>query len=287
MSKLLAALRQIDAKPALALETPAAGVEKPAPVVVESNDALERLAELQRLLEQALAGQQTEGPDKSADKPIATREAAPIVERPSRLLSTAEQNQPVGVAREFAELADRLLAELNSAGPAVVSVFEIGSESADSFWLLPTAVALWQKHTGRILIVEADGDSPRWPAHLGIEAEIGLVELLESRAAWRDCLRSTAIPDLDLLPRGMGALPTAGEPLSLLKPLLDNVKSEYSLTLIAAGSADRPIAKHLAAQSEGIVLVVGLNVTPQSAAVRAKRFLESTNSRVLGAIVRD
>ena len=286
MSKLLTALRQIDAKPALTLETPATGVEQPAPVDVESNDALQRITELQRLLEQALAGQQADASDKPPDEPTAPPESAASIEPTSRPHPADDLNQPVGVAREFAELADRLLAELNSAAPAVVSVFGIGSESADSFWLLPLAVALWQKQTGRILIVEADGDTPRWPAHLGIEAEIGLVELLESRAAWRDCLRSTAIPDLDLLPRGMGPIPMAGEPLSLLKPLLDNVKSEYSLTLIAAGSADRPLARHLAAQSEGVVLVVGLNATPRAAALRAKRLLESTNARVLGAIVR-
>lgn len=282
MSKLLAALRQIDAKPALTLETPATGVEQPAPTDVESNDALQRITELQRLLEQALAGQRTESPGE----PTAPPESAAIVEPTSRPLPADDLNQPVGVAREFAELADRLLAELNSVAPAVVSVFGIGSESADSFWLLPLAVALWQKQTGRILIVEADGDTPRWPAHLGIDAEVGLVELLESRAAWRDCLRSTAIPDLDLLPRGMGPIPMAGEPLSLLKPLLDNVKSEYSLTLVAAGSADRPLARHLAAQSEGVVLVIGLNATPRAAALRAKRLLESTSARVLGAIVR-
>jgi Mrp family chromosome partitioning ATPase len=289
MSKLLAALQQIDGRPALTLETPASGVERPAPIVVgsnDSNDALQRLAELQRLLEQALAGQQTEAPDKPADGSIAPPKAPAVVEPTSRSRPADEPNQPVGVAREFAELADRLLAELNSAAPAVVSVFGIGNESADSFWLLPLAVALWQKHAGRILIVEADGDTPRWPAHLGIEAEIGLVELLESRVAWRDCLRSTAIPDLDLLPRGTGPIPAAGEPLSLLKLLLDNVKSEYALTLIAAGSADRPLAKHLAEQSEGVVLVVDLNATPQSAALRAKRLLDSTNARVLGAIVR-
>ena len=66
----------------------------------------------------------------------------------------------------------------------------------------------------------------------------------------------------------------------------DNVKGEYSLILVAAGSAERPLARHLAAQSEGIVLIVGLNSTPRSAAVRAKRLLESTSARVLGAIVR-
>src|SRR5260221_14639680 len=141
MSKLLAALRQINAKPASTLETQATRIETPASVVGVSNDALERIAELQRLLEQALAGQQTEASDKRSEIPTAPPEAPTIAEPISRPVRADEPSQPVGVAREFAELADRLLAELNSTAPAVVSVFGIGSEPTDSFWLLPLAVS--------------------------------------------------------------------------------------------------------------------------------------------------
>jgi Mrp family chromosome partitioning ATPase len=294
MSKLLSALRQIDAKSASTPEAPAAAVDQPASVAAESSDALKKIAELQRLLEQALAGQHFEAIGESIETPVGgqtdgpSRSAEAVAEREpaAARAPSAEPPQPVAIAREFAELADRLLVELGTASPAVVT-FVATDETADSFWLLPLGVALLQKHSGRLLIIEAEGDIPRWPAHLGIEAEIGFVDLLESRAACRDCVRSTAIPRLDLLPRGLGPIPATTDSLALSKTLLSTEKADYSLILIAAGSFDHPAVTALVGQSDGVVLVVGLKSTPRSAADRAKQVLESANAPIMGVIVRD
>jgi Mrp family chromosome partitioning ATPase len=294
MSKLLSALRQIDAKSASTPEAPATAVDESAPVAAESSDALQKIAELQRLLEQALAVQSAEPfvesietpIDGPTDAPSTSAEAVAERELAAALAPADGPPQPVAIAREFEELADRLLAELVTDSPAVLT-FLATDALADSFWLLPLTIAILQKNSGRLLIVEAEGDVPRWPAHLGIEAEIGFVDLMESRAVWRDCVRSTAIPRLDLLPRGIGPIPATTESLAASKTLLSTAKADYSLILIAAGSADQSLAAALAGQSDGVVLVVGLKATPRSAAERAMQLLESVNARIMGAIVRD
>jgi Mrp family chromosome partitioning ATPase len=286
MSKLLSALRQIDAKSASTPEAPATALDEPAPVAAESSDALQKIAELQRLLEQALAGQHSEPIYGQSDAPSTSAETDAERDPAAVLVPAVDPPHPVAIAREFAELADRLLAELGTASPAVMT-FVATDEPADSFWLLPLAVALLQQRSGRLLIVEAEGEEPRWSAHLGIEAEIGFVDLMESRAVWRDCVRSTAIPRLDLLPRGIGPIPATTESIAASKALLSTAKADYSLILIAAGSVDHPAAPALLGQSDGVVLVVALKTTPRSAADRAKQLLETANARITGVIVRD
>jgi Mrp family chromosome partitioning ATPase len=192
----------------------------------------------------------------------------------------------ISIAAEFADLADRLLAEISATSPAVVTVVATGPESASSHWLEPLAVALLEKEVGRLLLIEADSDQPQWPTRFGLECSAGLVEVLQSRATWRDCLRPTAIPRLDLLPRGHGTLPNVVLAPAPLLALLNNVRIAYPLILIAAGSIDRPAAAAIAGRSDGVILVVGLKSTPRTAAERAKRILVSSGARILGAIAR-
>jgi Mrp family chromosome partitioning ATPase len=197
-----------------------------------------------------------------------------------------ESDRPIVVAAEFADLADRLLAELSAMLPAVVTFVAAGPECASSHWVEPLAIALLQKTPARLLVVEADSDQPQWSNRFGVETSAGLVEILQSRATWRDCVLATAIPRLDLLPRGWGTLPNLAVSTAPLVALLQNLKTAYSLVLVAAGAIDRPVAETLAAQSDGAVLAVGLKSTPRLAAERAKRLLIASKARILGAIAR-
>jgi Mrp family chromosome partitioning ATPase len=137
------------------------------------------------------------------------------------------------------------------------------------------------------LIVEADGDTPSWPAHLGIEAESGMVDALKDFAAWRDSIRRTAVRRIDLLPRGTGIWPTGVEANEQLEALLIGAKTDYQLILVAAGNADRPTAAALAKYCDGVLLVVELHRTARSATQRSKRTLEAVGGRVIGVIVRN
>jgi Mrp family chromosome partitioning ATPase len=313
MSKLLAALRQIDVNPAALVEQPesveSSRSEPAAPehadgarvaasdrlktshtesiaesIETETGEgALRTVAELNHLLEEALAAQQID---------LANEIFEPLeLDAPDELLPPApefyDHLEAIAISRDFVEMADQMLAALNTPLPAVVMIATAESGSADSFWLLPLAIACAKSHVGRVLIVEADGDAPNWPAHLGIEAESGMVDALKDFAAWRDSIRRTAVPRIDLLPRGTGVWPTGVEADEQLESLLVGAKTEYQLILVAAGNADRPAAAALAAHCDGVLLVVDLRRTARSAAHRAKRSLESIGARVIGAVVRN
>ncbi len=323
MSKLLKALEQIDAKsaPARQSRNESARPQQPVAAVAiadevstadqpaasgnddsasdggEPFDPLARIRDLNRLLEEALAARRG-GRDGSGEPSYVVHagqsdDAGDLSKRDPGLAAHAdlrqtadESNRPIVVASEFADLADRLLAEVSAMLPAVITFVATGPESASSHWFEPLAVALLQKLPGRLLVVEADSDQSQWPNRFGVEAGEGLVEVLQSRATWRDCLRTTAIPRLDLLPRGGGTLPNLAASTAPLVALLHNLKTAYSLVLIAAGAIDCPAAETLAAQSEGAVLTVGLKSTPRLAAERAKRLLIASKARILGAIAR-
>jgi Mrp family chromosome partitioning ATPase len=249
-------------------------------------DPLARIRELNRLLEDALASRRTAAAhhtdgDASDESPSeSTARHAPVEE------TAAKSTRQILIAADFAELADRLLEETSTTLPAVVTFVAASPEAAGSQWFEPLAVALLQKMQGRLLLVEADTDQSQWPTRFGVEATAGLVGVLQSRATWRDCLRPTGIPRLDILPRGQGTIPNIANSTAPLIALLDNLKSEYPLILLAAGAIDRPSAETLAARSDGAVLVVGVKSTPRSAAERAKRLLIATGARVFGVIAR-
>lgn len=297
MSKLLKALEQIDAKSAPARQSrhesaapqqPAgAGDGDSAPDGGEPFDPLARIRDLNRLLEEALAARRGVHVGQSNDAADNLSKRDPGRAAHADLRQTAdESNRPIVIAAEFADLADRLLAEVGAMLPAVVTFVAAGAESASNHWVVPLAVAILQKLPGRLLVVEADSDQPQWSSRFGVETGAGLVEVLQSRATWRDCVLATAIPRLDLLPRGQGTLPNLAVSTAPLIALLHNLKTAYSLVLIAAGAVDRPAAETLAAQSDGAVLAVGLRSTPRLAAERARQLLIASNARILGAIAR-
>ncbi|HEV2969745.1 MAG TPA: hypothetical protein VGY55_07130 [Pirellulales bacterium] len=312
MSKLLAALQQIDAKPTASEQSGSArpsdlelvppdrttqpqgdGTEIPKLSHLQSvadsiepqtgEGALRTVAELNHLLEEALAAQQID----LANEVIEPLELDAPCELPPSPPDFHDPLEGIAVAREFVELADQMFAALNTPLPAVAMIVTAGRGNADSFWLLPLAIACAKSHVGRVLVVEADSNAPWWPAYLGIEAESGMAEALKDFAAWRDSIRRTAVPRIDLLPRGKGVWPTGAEANEQLQSLLIGAKTEYQLILIASGDADQPTAAALAQYCDGTVLVVDIGRTARAAAHRAKRSLESAGARVIGVVVRN
>jgi Mrp family chromosome partitioning ATPase len=314
MSKLLTALRQIDAKPTPiaeasppvvasdsepfdaarareAVDTQADSRQPstldsaaaPAPEPLTGEGAMRTVAELNHLLEEALAAQQID----LANEIIEPLELESSHELPAAARDYHGPLEAIAVSREYADLADRLLEALNIPLPAVAMFATVAPALADSFWLLPLAIAAARSHAGRVLIVEADGDVPRWPAHLGIEADSGMVDALKDFGAWRDSIRRTAVPRIDLLPRGSGIWSCGSEANEQLKSFLIGAKTDYQLILVAAGNSDRPAAAAMAENCDGVVLVVGLETTARSAARQAKQSLESDGARMIGTVVRN
>ena len=249
------------------------------------------------LLAEALAAQQIE---------FASRQTAPsefdTYDEPASAPAPHEHRSPddaprerephpqFSVSREFDALADRLLAAL-PALPAIAAFVTAESGSTDGFWLLPLATALVRKHGVRILLVEADGAVPAWPARLGLEAPQGIVDLLKTamdrKTDWKAAVRHTAISRIDLLPRGTGDWSGGALADDRLKSLFAAAKADYPLVLIAAGTAGSPVSQRIIRQSDGVLLVVGLEATACAAARRAAESLSATGARILGALALD
>ncbi len=342
MSKLLAALRQIEAKSAVQPSQPprrperstgatlqqavnaawrgekscgreVASVAKQAVRVVELPrsdddpiapnqplDPLARIAVLNELLEEALATQKTPLPNKLAVKtafqkslhlPRASAPLAnePVANEPARLdpqvleASAGKPHAPISVAGEFAALARRLLNDVET--PAVITFATAGCKGDESFLLLPLAVALAEFHAGRLLIVEAAGNQPRWATHLGIDAPAGLTESLSAERQLKECVRATAIPRIDLLSCGKGDLLFDGNIGRRLKTLISELKRDYSLTLVAGGDSESALTKSFSLASEATVMTIGLKRTARSAAIQATEKLKAAGVRLLGSIV--
>jgi hypothetical protein len=70
-----------------------------------------------------------------------------------------------------------------------------------------------------------------------------------------------------------------------IRELLANLKTEYGIILVATGEAESPMTKIIASECGQAALSVGLKKTSRAAAARAKRSLESADTRLIGSVV--
>lgn len=139
----------------------------------------------------------------------------------------------------------------------------------------------------RVLLVDADMRKPTVHSSFGVPMEPGLGEVLENRAAWRECVRPSGQTGLDLLCAG----DPQGSPSELLRSgpmprLIAEWRESYDLVLFdlppALAVADAEI---LARELDAIVLVYRAGGVHREALSAMSRKLARAGARVAGALV--
>lgn len=138
----------------------------------------------------------------------------------------------------------------------------------------------------RILLIDADMRRPTQHRIWEISNQIGLSEVLERQADWRDGVQNV-MPNLDVLTAG--SIPN--NPIALLDSLaftdfIDKVSQAYDQVIFDTppiiGIADTKI---IGRAVDGFLFVVRPGVADYSSATAAKKMLDNTKQKVLGVIV--
>ncbi|MEK5235067.1 CpsD/CapB family tyrosine-protein kinase [Paenibacillus sp. FSL L8-0470] len=139
----------------------------------------------------------------------------------------------------------------------------------------------------KVLLIDADLRSPSQHSIFNVEQNPGISAVLNGQALLEDVLVPVLDGTLALLPAG----PLSGNPAELLtsprmKDLLAELSGKFDLILI-----DTPAlltysdAQIIAAQCDGVLLVVKPGKVKNGAALKARESLALVKARVLGAVL--
>lgn len=191
------------------------------------------------------------------------------------LLVTAEDR--THVSEQFRVLRTRI--EL--AGPGLYMLTSALDQEGKTLCAANLTIALSMGMESKVLVVDADLRHPSIGASFGVGERRGLVDCLNGRADWRDCIVDTRY-------RGVSILP-AGRPSSLAPELLasrrmtatiDELKEEFRDHFLIIDAPPLLLTSDplvLARHMDRILLVVRAGVTPRAAVTKAVEVLGSEN----------
>src|SRR5690606_6445280 len=139
----------------------------------------------------------------------------------------------------------------------------------------------------RVLLIDADMRKPKAHEALGVPQEPGLSNLLVGRSKASETVRKTSVSGLWVLPAGR----TPPNPAELVgssrfRDFIASLRAHFDWILIDSppvmAVTDASLAAH---NSDGVLFVVGAEMTSRHAAQRALDQLEQVNARFVGAVL--
>jgi Mrp family chromosome partitioning ATPase len=235
----------------------------------------------------------------AAAKPVAPWPPAPADQAsrdaghvPMALAPASRASTDPMLQRQLAGLVQRTFLAPDQRGPAARSIVFAGvDESLGSAWLAAaTAEILAAQVSGEVCLVDADLDRPSLHRVFGLSNVIGLAEGLNGHEPLRSYARR--------LHAGTGNAPwlmTAGSPGGGSESLLvagrdrrrirDLIESYDFVVMHVPDVLRHSAASILAAQVDGVVLVVEANLTRRQALRAAAGALRACGARVLGTVL--
>jgi capsular exopolysaccharide synthesis family protein len=169
-------------------------------------------------------------------------------------------------------------------GPQVIGV--IGSRYGEGVSTVAAnlATCLASRSNERVLLVEADLQSPSVHKTFGIQDSPGLTDIVAEKIDFAVCIKPSNRPNLDVIPSGQGNLTLSQLADSKeFSEMLDILRSEYSFVIFDLPPIFKSnSALSLAGQTDGVVLVVGAEGISWQVGQKAIKRLAETNAKVLG-----
>jgi polysaccharide biosynthesis transport protein len=141
----------------------------------------------------------------------------------------------------------------------------------------------------KVLLIDSDLRRPRLKSALGMDAEVGLTNVLLETVQLEDAIQPTTIPNLFVLLSG----PVPPNPAELVdgprfREVLEQCAEKFERVIIDSPPAV-PVTDPaiLATYCDGVVLVVRSGRTQQDHAQRARRNLADVGARIIGVVLND
>jgi|GEM_PF-2703948 len=140
---------------------------------------------------------------------------------------------------------------------------------------------------GPTLLIDANLRDPQLHDRFHLPQGPGLAELIDDVAAEDQCVRSSGLDGLSILPAGQADGDLLARLLSKrCAELLEHFRSAYQLTLIASSAAlDFPEAALLGARTDGVVVIVRAHQQRRTQVTETTRILRGLNAKMYGSIL--
>jgi len=139
----------------------------------------------------------------------------------------------------------------------------------------------------RILLIDADLRRSKVSSYLGVNAELGLTDLLTNETKLDDALLNIGIDNLTILPAGKRTKNPAELLASLkMKRLLSLIKDKYDYVIFDTPPII-PVtdASILGPQTDGVVMVIQAGRTQKAVVHRSQQLLKQAQAKLLGCIL--
>lgn len=211
---------------------------------------------------------------------------APAAKADAHFAETAVVHAERGsmISEQYRIMRTNLLARFEG-GRFCIMITSAEANEGKSVTTVNLALAMAELQEGRTLIVDCDLRKGRLAKLAGVDQTPGVTEILHGRAALRDCLRSTGVSNLDVLPAGRLAPQEVGELLGRpeLAELICNLRRQYEFILVDTPPvnmvSDVGMIGRCASEA---LMVVRMNRTSREAVNKAMRLLRAVNVNVAG-----
>lgn len=194
------------------------------------------------------------------------------------------------LADQYRVIKRPLIANAMASGPAAVDganlimVTSALAGEGKSFTALNLALSMAAELDNTVLLVDADVAKPSLPGMLGLQAERGLIDVLDGRTDLGSVLLRTNVDKLSLLPSG-GFHPRATELLAseTMRRLLQDISQRYPERLVVFDSPPLLLTTEAAALARHmgqVVLVIHAETTLQVDVERALATIDSCPIRL-------
>ncbi len=233
-------------------------------------------------------------PQRRADPvPRPTRRVEPASELPAEGLfdSAGEEGQDAPLSDAFTRELAHLRASVEQSLPDLAhrTILVTGSVPGEGASTIAARFAQFLGNDTRLRVALVDADlrnaDPR-PVEAVGQGE-GLASVLGGSLAPADALRPSGAPGLDVLPsEGVAADPYALCTAEHVDPFLDYLRGQYHYAILdIAPVLAAPETALIAAEVDGVVLVVRAGKTKREVIQRSVQRLQKYHARVLGVVM--
>ncbi len=292
MGRMLNALKQIESRKPneqarAAAEAGCAIADTAVPPAADDSlrdeAAMEALLDATEAAAEQVVAEMTPEPSESSGNTTLSHDAEVVV--PAGSARPRDENRQA-LSDPLGELAGTMLRSMPRGNPGSFLFTSPDSDTLGIDLLVPLSMSLARRLDGDLLLIDANLRRPALGARLGVEASRGLTDVLTGAASWRDVVRRTVVPGVDVVPAVPFSTPAGPPPDRLnLRRLLAEAREEYGLILVHAASLRYPEVVSIARDCEGAYLVVRLHATSRRTLHQAGPILRQAGVNLLGCVV--